>query len=135
MRIGRRDGSVELAAGGAAVHPAPGARHMGKVLDAIDPTIAAFIEAQPVFFVASAPLAGDGLVNLSPKGLATFAMLGPREVAYLDLTGSGAETIAHLRENGRVALMFCAFEGAPRIVRLHGRGTLVAPGHPRFAGL
>lgn len=108
---------------------------MGKILDAIEPAIAEFIAAQPVFFVATAPLAADGHVNVSPKGLATFAQLGPREVAYLDLTGSGAETIAHLRENGRVVLMFCAFDGAPNIVRLHGRGEVVVPSDARFAGL
>lgn len=108
---------------------------MGKVLDAIDDAVAAFITSQPVFFVATAPLAADGHVNLSPKGLATFAMIGPREVAYLDLTGSGAETIAHLRENGRIVLMFCAFEGKPDIVRLHGHGEVVLPADARFADL
>jgi hypothetical protein len=108
---------------------------MGKVFDSIDPTIAAFLAAQPVFFVATAPLAADGLVNVSPKGLATFAILDPREVAYLDLTGSGAETIAHLRENGRVVLMFCAFEGPPKIVRVHGRGEAVARTDARFDAL
>ncbi|MFT3769379.1 MAG: pyridoxamine 5'-phosphate oxidase family protein [Minicystis sp.] len=108
---------------------------MGKILDAIDADITEIIQAQPVFFVATAPLAADGHVNLSPKGLATFAILGPREVAYLDLTGSGAETIAHLRENGRIVLMFCAFEGPPKIVRLHGRGEVVPQSSPRFADL
>ena len=84
----------------------------------------AFIEAQPMFFVATAPLDADGTINLSPKGLPrTFAVLGPNEVAYLDITGSGIETIAHLRENGRIVVMFCAFEGDPNIVRLHGRGS------------
>jgi hypothetical protein len=108
---------------------------MGKVLDAIDPAIADFLAAQHVFFVATAPLAGGGLVNVSPKGLATFAILDPRQVAYLDLTGSGAETIAHLRENGRVVLMFCAFEGKPKIVRIHGRGEVVARSDARFPAL
>jgi hypothetical protein len=106
---------------------------MGKVLDAIDDAIAEFIATQKMFFVATAPLAADGAINLSPKGLATFVQLGPRQVAYLDLTGSGAETIAHLRENGRIVLMFCAFEGPPNIVRLHGRGRVVAPPAADFA--
>src|SRR5512147_1860379 len=108
---------------------------MGKVLEALDETISAFIAAQKMFFVATAPLAGDGLLNLSPKGLPTFVELGPKRVAYLDLTGSGVETIAHLRENGRIVLMFCAFEGRPRIVRLHGRGEVVLPDDDRFAAL
>lgn len=108
---------------------------MAKVLDAIDDRLGAWIGAQRLFFVATAPLARDGHVNLSPKGLDSFRVLGPREVAYVDLTGSGAETIAHLRENGRIALMFCAFEGPPRIVRLHGRGEAVLPGAPAFDAL
>jgi hypothetical protein len=109
---------------------------MSKVLDSIDPRLARFLMAQPVFFVGTAPLAGDGRVNVSPKGMAgTFAVLGPLEVAYLDFTGSGAETIAHLRENGRIVLMFCAFDGAPNIVRLHGRGRVVLTGDPEFAQL
>jgi Pyridoxamine 5'-phosphate oxidase len=94
---------------------------MGRVLESITPEIAEFLAEQPVFFAATAPLAEDGHVNCSPKGLDTFRVLGPNEVAYLDLTGSGAETIAHLRENGRLTLMFCAFEGKPNIVRLYGR--------------
>lgn len=98
---------------------------MGRVVDGITPHIADFIARQHVFFVATAPTGADGHVNLSPKGLDTFRVLGPREVAYLDLTGSGAETIAHLRENGRITLMFCAFDGKPNIVRLYGRGTAV----------
>jgi hypothetical protein len=108
---------------------------MGKVFEAIDERLAAWIRQQHVFFVATAPLAADGHVNCSPRGLDTLALLGPREVAWLDLTGSGAETIAHLRENGRIVLMFCAFEGPPRIVRLHGHGTVVEPGDPEFPAL
>ncbi len=108
---------------------------MGRCFDAIDPDLARFLAVQHVFFVATAPLAADGHVNLSPKGYDTFRVLGPREVAYLDLTGSGVETIAHLRENGRIVLMFCAFEGPPRIVRLWGRGEALEPGHPDFAAL
>ena len=97
---------------------------MGREYDAIDERLAAFLLRQPVFFVGTAPLAADGHVNVSPKGLAgTFAVVGERRVAYLDLTGSGIETVAHLRENGRIVVMFNAFSGPPRIVRLHGRGT------------
>jgi len=102
---------------------------VGRVLDAITDELAAFIAAQPVFFVATAPTDG-GHVNLSPKGLDTFAVLDPNTVAYLDLTGSGVETIAHLRENGRITIMFCAFDGKPNIVRLYGRGEVLATGEP-----
>lgn len=106
---------------------------MGTVLDQIDDALGAFLCAQHLFFVATAPSGAQGSVNLSPKGLdGSFAVLGPREVAYRDLTGSGAETIAHLRDNGRICLMFCAFEGPPRIVRLHGRGEAVLPDDERF---
>ena len=108
---------------------------MGRVHDGIDDAMARFLGRQHMFFVATAPAALDGRINLSPKGLDTFAVLGPRTVAYLDLTGSGVETIAHLRENGRIVLMFCAFEGRPRIVRLHGRGEAVVGGDPRFGAL
>ena len=105
---------------------------MGQVFEALDERLTDWIAGQHVFFVATAPLAADGLVNLSPKGLDTFAVLDEHRVAYLDLTGSGVETIAHLRENGRIVVMFCAFEGRPRILRLHGRGRAVLPGEPRF---
>jgi hypothetical protein len=106
---------------------------MGRQYDVIDDRLAGFLTSQPVFFVATAPLAADGHVNLSPKGLdGTFAVLDGRTVAYLDLTGSGVETIAHLRENARIVIMFCAFEGSPRIVRLHGRGRVTAAGEPAF---
>jgi len=108
---------------------------MGKVFDGIDEKLAAWIAAQHMFFVATAPRADAGHVNLSPKGLDSFAILGPRQVAYLDLVGSGAETIAHLRENARITFMFCAFEGLPRIVRLHGRGEVIEPGDPEFGAL
>ncbi len=109
---------------------------MGKVLDGIDGTLAAWLERQPVFFVATAPLSADGHVNLSPKGTTgTFRVLDRDTVAYLDLTASGAETIAHLRENGRITLMFCAFSGRPNIVRLYGRGEAVLPSSPEFAPL
>jgi hypothetical protein len=105
---------------------------MGKTYEQIDETIETFIRRQHMFFVATAPLAGDGLVNLSPKGLDTFRILEPRAVAYLDLIGSGIETVAHLRENGRITILFCAFDGPPRIMRLHGKGEVIEPGDARF---
>ena len=109
---------------------------MGQVLESIDDKLAAWMTAQPMFFVATAPLAGDGLVNCSPKGMAgSFAVLDGHRVAYLDLTGSGIETIAHLRENGRIVVMFCAFDGRPNIVRLHGTGRPVLPEDEDFADL
>lgn len=108
---------------------------MARVHDEITPELRAFIEAQPLFFTASAPLAADGHVNLSPKGLDTFRVLGPDRVAYLDLTGSGNETSAHLHENGRITLMFCAFEGPPRILRLFGTGRVVLPGEAAWDDL
>jgi hypothetical protein len=103
---------------------------MGKAYEGIGETLLEWIGRQRMFFVASAPLAGDGLINLSPKGMDSFKILGPREVAYLDLTGSGVETIAHMRENGRIVFMFCAFDGPPKIVRLHGVGEVLLPGSP-----
>jgi hypothetical protein len=108
---------------------------MGKILDTISPDLKHWLEAQPVFFVATAPLAGAGHVNCSPKGGDTFRVLGEREVAYLDLTGSGIETIAHVQENGRIVLMFCAFSGPPKIARLHGVGTVVYRNDPQFGDL
>ncbi|HET6793468.1 MAG TPA: pyridoxamine 5'-phosphate oxidase family protein [Acidimicrobiales bacterium] len=106
---------------------------MGRLYDAVDGRLADFIRKQPVFFVATAPLSGDGHVNCSPKGgEGSLAVLDGRRVAYLDRTGSGAETIAHLRENGRIVIMFCSFEGPPRIVRLHGRGRVVCVGDDGF---
>ena len=101
---------------------------MGDIHASITPRLAAFIERQPLFFVASAPLSADGHVNVSPKGQDTFRVLSPHQVAYLDLTGSGNETSAHLAENGRVTFMFCAFEGPPQILRLFGTGRTVLPG-------
>jgi hypothetical protein len=85
--------------------------------------------------VATAPLAGNGFINCSPKGMDTFRILGPRDVAYVDLTGSGVETIAHSRENGRIVFMFCAFDGPPKIVRLHGRSEVLLPDSPEFKGI
>lgn len=102
---------------------------MAKFFPAIDDDHAAFIKAQPMFFVATAP--DEGRINLSPKGLeGCFAILGPNRVAFLNITGSGNETAAHLRQNGRITLMFCAFAGNPKILRLYGRGRAV---HPRDA--
>jgi hypothetical protein len=101
---------------------------MGNFFDEITPKLRTFIEAQRMFFVATAPLSGDGHVNLSPKGLDSFRVIDEHAVAYLDLTGSGNETSAHLEENGRITFMFCAFEGPPNIVRLYGRGRTVLPG-------
>src|SRR3954463_505088 len=107
---------------------------MGRTYDGISDAIAAFLESQPVFFVATAPRGDDAHVNLSPKGVSgTFAVIDARTVAYLDLTGSGVETIAHVRENGRITLMFCAFDGPPRIVRVYGRGHVVVPGQDEYA--
>ncbi|MDP1698293.1 MAG: pyridoxamine 5'-phosphate oxidase family protein [Xanthomonadaceae bacterium] len=100
---------------------------MGKQRDVIDAELSAWLLAQPVFFVASAPLSAAGHINCSPKGLDAFRVLGPRQVAYVDIAGSGAETVAHLRENGRIVFMFCAFCGPPKIVRLHGSGRAVLP--------
>jgi hypothetical protein len=108
---------------------------MGKVFDGLDDDLRGFIARQHVFFVGTAPLAADGHVNVSPKGLDTFRVLGPATVAYLDLTGSGVETVAHLRENGRLTIMFCAFEGRPRILRLAGRGRVVEPTDPDWPSL
>ncbi|MEU2379212.1 pyridoxamine 5'-phosphate oxidase family protein [Streptomyces misionensis] len=109
---------------------------MGKTYERIDGRLRTFIEEQPLFFTATAPLSGDGRVNLSPKGLkGSFAVLDERTVAYLDFAGSNAETIAHLRENGRITLMWCAFQGPPNIVRVHGRGEPVFRDDPRFPEL
>ena len=106
---------------------------MGKVYEAIDDHQRAWIARQALFFVGTAPLDGDGHVNVSPKGpIGSLAVLDERTVAYLDVVGSGAETIAHIRENGRIVVMLCAFEGPPRIMRLHGRGEVVLPTEERF---
>ena len=105
---------------------------MGKVFEEIDDSLRQFIERQKMFFVATAPLAGDGLINVSPKGYDAFRILDSKTVAYLDLSGSGIETLAHLKENGRMVIMFCAFEGAPNIVRIHGRGIAIEKGDPEW---
>ncbi|HEU4420336.1 MAG TPA: pyridoxamine 5'-phosphate oxidase family protein, partial [Planctomycetota bacterium] len=108
---------------------------MGKLHAALDADLQAWLAAQRVFFVATAPSGEAGHVNCSPKGGDSLRVLGPTTVAWVDRTGSGIETVAHVRQNGRIVIMFCAFEGAPRIVRLHGRGAVVPDGDPRFASL
>jgi hypothetical protein len=109
---------------------------VAKVFDGIDSSLADWIAAQALFFVASAPLAKEGHVNVSPKGpIDTLRVLDERTVAYLDLVGSGAETIAHLRENGRIVIMLCAFSGPPRIVRLHGSGEVLLAADTSFDAL
>lgn len=106
---------------------------MGKTFASLNETLAGFVERQAVFFVATAPSGGDGHVNLSPKGLAgTLRVVDHSTVAYIDVVGSGVETIAHLRENGRITLMFCAFDGPPMIVRCYGTGEVLVPGDDRF---
>jgi hypothetical protein len=109
---------------------------VGRTYETIEEGLSEWLVAQPVFFVSTAPLAADGMVNCSPKGNRDeFAVISEDSVAYLDQTGSGVETIAHLRENGRIVVMFCAFNGPPRIVRLHGEGRVVCPDEPEFDGL
>jgi hypothetical protein len=108
---------------------------MARTHDTLDDDLRGWIARQHVFFVASAPTATDGHVNLSPKGYDSFRVLDDRIVAYLDLTGSGVETIAHVNENGRLTIMFCGFEGPPRILRLFGRGEVVLPGDDDFDAL
>ena len=106
---------------------------MGKVYeDGVDDLLAEWIAAQPVFFVATAPLAADGRVNLSPRGHDCLSVLDPWRLAWVDYTGSGVETIAHLRENGRITLMWCAFSGPPKILRVHGRGRACLPGTQEY---
>lgn len=109
---------------------------MGRLYDTIDDKMAEWIRQQRLFFVATAPNDPDGHVNLSPKGsMDTFRILGPTTAAYLDLQGSGIETVSHLRENGRITVMFCAFEGPPKIIRFHGHGRSVQADDPEFASL
>ncbi|HWU23724.1 MAG TPA: pyridoxamine 5'-phosphate oxidase family protein [Nocardioides sp.] len=109
---------------------------MGKIHERIEGRLRTFVEAQPVFFVATSPLSGDGHINLSPRGIGgSFKVLDEHTVAWLDTNGSGSETIAHLRENGRITVMFCAFDGPPNIVRFHGRGRVVPLGTPEYDDL
>jgi hypothetical protein len=111
-------------------------RNVGQTYPRIEPRLQSFIEQQPIFFVATAPLAEDGHVNVSPKGRSgSLTVLDPHTVAYLDFGGSHAETLAHLRENGRITLMWCAFTGPPSIVRIHGHGEPVFRDDPRWPGL
>jgi len=100
---------------------------MGKFFDTINDSHRAFILKQKLFFTASAPLSADGHVNVSPKGLDCFRILSSNRVAYMDIVGSGNETSAHIFENGRLTIMFCAFEGPPNILRLYGNGYTVLP--------
>ncbi len=106
---------------------------MAQTFPEITDKLQAWIEQQKMFFVGSAPLAADGYVNCSPKGLDTFRILGKHEVVYLDLIGSGIETVADLEENGRIVIMFCSFDRAPRVVRLHGRGRVYEKESADFA--
>ncbi len=108
---------------------------MGRKYETISDQVADFVADQPMFFVATSPLAGDGPVNLSPKGGDSLRITGPNSVVYADLVGSAAETVAHLRENGRITIMWCSFGERPRIVRMHGQGRALFPGDERFAGL
>ena len=98
---------------------------MGKPFTELGVTHVEWIKKQRMFFVATAPTAVDGLLNLSPKGLDSFRVIDSTTVAYLDLLGSGVETIAHVKQNGRLIIMFCAFDGAPNILRLWGQGEVV----------
>lgn len=109
---------------------------MGKVHDALSDQLIAWIERQPMFFVGTAPIGLDGHVSVSPKGTSgTLSVIDPTTVSYLDLTGSGAETVAHLRENGRITLMWCAFEGPARIVRVQGQGEVITPDDDAWADM
>lgn len=108
---------------------------MGKLYSVLDDKLRSFIAAQRLFFVATAPSGDGGHVNMSPKGLDSFAVLDEESVAYLDFVGSGAETIAHLRQNGRICIMFCAFDGSPNILRLYGDGVVIEPGDAEFPQL
>jgi|SRR5450759_2700351 hypothetical protein len=108
---------------------------MGTISYSITPELQQFIKAQPVFFVASAPTNTQSFINLSPKGLDTFRILGPLQVAYMDLEGSGNETATHLRENGRITFMFCSFVGDPLILRLYGYGSPILPNAPDWTDL
>ncbi|CAN5393917.1 pyridoxamine 5'-phosphate oxidase family protein [soil metagenome] len=109
---------------------------MGRLFEQIDERLATWMGEQSLFFVATAPNDPNGHVNVSPKGSKqTFAILGPTTIAYVDLIGSGIETVSHIRENGRIVVMFCAFSGAPKIFRFHGRGEVIEQDQPEFAAL
>jgi hypothetical protein len=108
---------------------------MGKLYDEIDERIARWVGKQRMYFVSTAPDAADGHINCSPKGLDSLRITGPRELALLDIGGSGIETVAHLKQNRRIVVMLCAFDGPPRIFRFHGKGEVIEPAHAEFAGL
>ncbi len=108
---------------------------MGSVFEEIDDRLGQWIRRQKMFFVATAPSGDEGLINCSPKGGDSFAILGSREVAYADFGGSGIETVAHVRQNSRIVLMFCAVEGPPKILRLHGEGEVIEPQSVAFEAL
>ena len=108
---------------------------MGKVYTEIDDSLREWVEHQKLFFVATAPSGEGGHVNCSPKGRDSFRVIDATTVAYLDFAGSGIETVAHLKDNGRIVVMFCAFDGKPRIVRFHGRGEVITAAHEEFFGL
>src|SRR3954465_4239075 len=109
---------------------------MATLFERIEDAHRDWIAKQSLFFVGTAPLDGSGHINVSPKGpIGSLRVLDDRTVAYLDFSGSGAETVAHVRENGRIVVMLCAFEGPPRIARLHGTGTVVFPDEPRSGEL
>lgn len=108
---------------------------MGKDYTEIDDSIQRWLNHQTMFFVSTAPLAAEGLVNCSPKGGDTLRVLGPRRLGYLDYGGSGIETVAHLKENGRITIMLCAFTGPPKIFRFFGRGSVVEPHDEAFENL
>lgn len=108
---------------------------MGKVYDKIDESVKTWVDEQDLFFVATSPLANSGRVNCSPKGMDSLRIMGEHRIAYADHIGSGSETIAHLRENGRIVLMLCAFKGAPKIMRFHGTGRVVLEGEVCFEEL
>ena len=108
---------------------------MGKLYQELTPDLIQFISDQHLFFVGTAPLSGEGHVNISPKGMDSLSVLNNKTIAYLDVTGSGVETIAHLKENSRLVMMFCAFEGKPFILRLHGKGSVIEASDKRFTEL
>ena len=108
---------------------------MAKIYSSIDDRLKDFIEEQHLFFVGTAPVGGAGHVNISPKGMDSFRILSPNQVVYIDFVGSGVETIAHLRQNGRIVIMVCAFDGPPQIIRLHGRGEVIEPRDEQFQEL
>ena len=108
---------------------------MGKEYTEIDARLQRWIDQQHLFFVATAPIAGDGLINCSPKGLDGFRVLNPKQIAYVDVGGSGVETVAHVKENGRIVIMMCAFSGPPKIYRFYGQGSVVEPQDDEFDNL